>query len=170
MPNVTVKEYADHRGVTERQVRRYLADEMIPPEALSKKGRFILIDMEKADRILDQAVMSSKIVSPRTPRPRIMAQVAKKGGTSGLDFTEARTLKERYKAALLRIQLDKETGKLVEAEAVRIAAFNKGRQLRDVLLNIPPRLSPVLAAESDQQKISNILSSEIRAALDELSR
>lgn len=170
MPKVTVKQYAEHRDLTERQVRRYLADGMIPPAALSKKGRFILIDTERADRILDKAVMSSKIVSPRTPQPQVMAQVAKKGGTAGLDFTEARTLKERYKAALLKIQLDKETGKLVDAEAVKVAAFNKARAVRDALLNIPDRISPILAAERDEKKVSDILTKEIRTALEELSR
>ena len=170
MPKVTVKEYAGHRGVTERQIRRYLSDGMIPPAALSKKGRFILIDTDKADRILDKAVLSSKVVSPRTPQPQVMERVAKKGGTSGLDFTEARTLKERYKAALLKIELDEKTGRLVDSEAVKVAAFNKARAVRDSLLNIPDRISPILAAEKDQMKVADILTREIRTALEELSR
>ena len=170
MSKVTVREYAGHRGVTERQVRRYLADGMIPPAALSKKGRFILIDTERADRILDKAVMSSKIVSPRTPQPQVMAQVAKKGGTSGLDFTEARKLKERYRAALLKIELDEKTGRLVDAEQVKVAAFGKARAVRDALLNVSDRIGPILAAESDQTKVSDILTKEIRTALEELSK
>ncbi len=170
MPKVSVKEYAGHRGVTERQIRRYLSDGMIPPAALSKKGRFILIDTDKADRILDKAFLSSKVVSPRTPRPQVMARISKKGGTSGLDFTEARTLKERYKAALLKIELDEKTGRLVDSEAVKVAAFNKARAVRDSLLNIPDRISPILAAEKDQMKVADILTREIRTALEELSK
>lgn len=170
MPKVTVKQYAEHRDLTERQLRRYLADGMIPPAALSKKGRIIQIDTDKADRILDKAVMSSKIVSPRTPQPKIMEKVAKKAGTSGLDFTEARTLKERYRAALLKIELDEKTGKLVDSETVKVSAFNKARSVRDSLLNISDRVAPILAAERDEKKVADILTKEIRTALEELSR
>ena len=98
------------------------------------------------------------------------ALTTEKAGTAGLSFHEARTLNERYKAALRKIELDEKTGRLVEAEQVKIAAFNKSRGIRDSLLNIPDRVAPILAAETDGFRISEILNQELKAALEELSR
>ena len=50
-----------------------------------------------------------------------------------------------------------------------MAAFTKGRTARDNLLNIPDRLAATLAAESDADKVHQILTGEIRKALDELA-
>jgi hypothetical protein len=52
---------------------------------------------------------------------------------------------------------------------VQVAAFTKGRTARDNLLNIPDRLAAQLAAESDADKVHQILTGEIRKALDELA-
>ena len=104
------------------------------------------------------------------PTEAQQAQVAAQAGTSGLSFQEARTLKERYRTAHLKIELDEKTGRLVEAEQVKQAAFNKARLIRDNLLNIPDRIAPILAAERDQGKVAEILTGEIRQALEELSK
>jgi hypothetical protein len=53
----------------------------------------------------------------------------------------------------------------VDADAVRVAAFNKARTTRDTLLNIPDRLSGVLAAESDARRVHALLSAEMRQML-----
>ena len=174
MVKATVKEYAKHRGITERSLRRYLAEGLIPEDAITRIGRIIQIDQAKADRFLDKSVTTRNELLgkslPSRPTPAEQAETVKQAGTSGLSFTEARTLAQRYKAALLKIELDEKTGRLVDAEAVRVAAFNKGRAVRDALLNIPDRISPILAAESNQQKVSDILTREIRTALEELSK
>ena len=170
----TVKEYAKHRGITERSLRRYLAEGLIPEDAISKAGRVIKIDQAKADRFLDKNIVTRKELlgksSPTKATPEEKTRTIEQAGTSGLGFHEARTLAQRYKAALLKIELDQKTGRLVDAEAVRVAAFNKGRAVRDSLLNIPDRISPILAAEKDQMKVADILTREIRTALEELSR
>ena len=62
-----------------------------------------------------------------------------------------------------------EAGKYVDADEVKVAAFNKARIVRDGLLNIPDRLAALLAAESDEHKVHKLLASEIRAVLEEQS-
>ena len=62
-----------------------------------------------------------------------------------------------------------ETGKYVDADDVKVAAFNKAREVRDSLLNITERLAAVLAAESDERRVHQIMIDEIRSALEALT-
>ena len=50
-------------------------------------------------------------------------------------------------ARLAKIDFEERSAKLVSADEVKVAAFNRFRQFRDGMLNIPDRLAAVLAAE-----------------------
>ncbi len=52
---------------------------------------------------------------------------------------------------------------------MQVAAFTRGRTVRDNLLNIPDRLAATLAAETDVDRVHHLLSVEIRKALEELA-
>ena len=60
-------------------------------------------------------------------------------------------------------------GVLIRTEAVRSAWANKITAARDALLQIPSRLAPVLAAEADMERITELLEAELRQALMQLS-
>jgi hypothetical protein len=47
--------------------------------------------------------------------------------------------------------------------------FRAVRQVRDAMLNIPPRVSGILAAERDQARVFEIITKEIHQALEELA-
>ena len=68
-----------------------------------------------------------------------------------------------------RIKLQRIAGELVPVERVQKDFFEMARRVRDGLLNLPPRLSGVFAAESNQEKIFESLTKEIHAVLTELS-
>ena len=57
----------------------------------------------------------------------------------------------------------------IRADEYEEAAFEKGRQVRDAILNIPDRISAIIAAESDAKKTYEILRTELETALMELS-
>jgi hypothetical protein len=48
---------------------------------------------------------------------------------------------------------------------VQSAAFNRYRQYRDAMLNIPDRLAAACAAETDPTAIKNMLVNEIMCAI-----
>ena len=60
-------------------------------------------------------------------------------------------------------------GLVIRADAVRAAWAAKVTTARDALLQIPSRLAPVLAAESDLIKTTQLLEDAVRQALAELS-
>ncbi len=92
------------------------------------------------------------------------------GGVFGASqYTKARAVREHYQARLAKIEYEERTGKLVSKDEVQVAAFNKFRQFRDHMLNIPDRLAAILAAETEAAKCYEILATEIRKALNEFA-
>lgn len=174
MIKVKVEDYAQHRKITARSVWRHLASGLIPESAVIREGRRLFIDQAKADKALGAITSRKEILGKpaKTAEPTDQEKVktAAQGGTSGPSFHEARTVKERYKAALLKIELDEKMGALVDSEQVKLTAYNAARQVRDALLNIPTRISAILAAESDQNRVAEILTGEIRQALEALTK
>jgi hypothetical protein len=176
MLKVTVREYAKHRGITERSARRYLSDGLIPEPAIIREGRFLFINQTAADKALNSSLTTRRQLLEGKPLPsagkaaqKVKIETVQKGGTTGLSFHDARTLAQRHKTALLKIELDEKTGRLVDAEQVKVSAFNRARQVRDSLLNIPDRISPILAAEREERTVSAMLVKEIKIALEELT-
>ncbi len=168
MIKVSIEDFAKHRGLTGRSVRRYIAEEVIPEEAIIRERHRVFIDQGKADKFLNKHIVPRKKLLEATKVDA--AQIIEKAATSGLSFHEARTLKERFTAGLRKLELDERSGKLIDAEAVKLAAFNKARAVRDALLNISDRIAPILAAESDETKVNAILMAEIRNALEDLAK
>lgn len=76
----------------------------------------------------------------------------------------------KERACLARLEREEIEGQIVRAEEVRKGAFNTARAVRDGLLNIPHRVAPILAGESDPNQVASILNREIREALEEISR
>jgi hypothetical protein len=139
-------------------VSRLVREGMLPADG---KG---LIDPDEADRALNarreparparrQPTMPGRQDQPATPR----------GGTElSTLLLKARTKTEVEKGRLLEHKAKVEAGKFVDADEVKVAAFNKGRIVRDALLNIAARVAPLLAAESDERACFELIDHEIR--------
>lgn len=89
---------------------------------------------------------------------------------SGPSFAQARAVRETYQARIAKIIYEEKIGKLVDASAVKLKAFETARTVRDFILNIPNRISAELAAETDPVKIHALLTKELNESLDELAR
>jgi hypothetical protein len=89
-------------------------------------------------------------------------------------FIQARTWSERYKAAERKLNYEIKQAKWVSKAQVRDESFKAGRILRDALLNIPPRVAAVMAAEFgidiDEHAVLRILHREHENALKEFIR
>ena len=94
----------------------------------------------------------------------------KKNEGQGDSFIEARTESERYRASEKKLNYEIKQGKWIPKAQVRDDSFKAGRIFRDAMLNIPPRVSAILAAETDEHKIGRILIKEIEQGLKEIVR
>lgn len=90
-------------------------------------------------------------------------------GVSDRGYTAARAMREAFAAKTAKLEYERLSGKLIEADEVRRGAFETGRRVRDTILSIPDRLSPILAGLTDVNEIHRALTIELRAALEALS-
>ncbi len=160
MALVSLRAYAKHRGVSLAAVQKAIHSGRITPNANG------LIDTERADaewRAKTRPGQRRARAAPALPRDTAESPAA------GLDYFRARAIRESYLARLAKIEFEERIAKLVDRDEVQVAAFTSGRTIRDNLLNIPDRLAATLAAETDVDRVHELLSAEIRKALEELS-
>jgi hypothetical protein len=171
---MTQAEYARHRGISRQAVSKAIRSGRI---VLTQDG---MIDPAAADaswrRNTDPSKPSNSVAgNPRgaVPRARRSVTQAHSVATSGLspgpDYHVSRAVRETYLAKLVRLEFEVKTGKLIDAEESRHAAFQDNRRVRDLLLAIPDRTAAQLAACPDPAECHRLLAAEIRRACEELS-
>ena len=175
MEALSLRGYAKHRGVSLKGVQKALASGRIT------KREDGLIDPEASDlnwaRNTGPRPQPSHKSATASPHHNVQhhAEVpARESGDpnkieTGLEYSRARAVRESYLARLTKIDFEERSGKLVSRDEVQIAAFNKFRQFRDRMLNIPDRLAAEAAAESDSSRVHELIAIEIRKALLEFS-
>ena len=156
------KELAAKLGVSTRTIDRWVRAGM-PSEGVAGGRRFNLTAV-KAWAVESSLGMTVRINSPA-------ATGGEDGGQS--DNTEtyaaARTVRERYEALLSKAEYLKTIGNLVDAEAVRRAAFTTGRQAMQSIMSLRHRLDPLLSTEPDAHKRGLIWDKELRQICTEMA-
>lgn len=85
------------------------------------------------------------------------------------DHQMARTRREIAEANLAEMREAEERGDLIRVAAVKSTLATSFATARDALLQIPARMAPLLAADSDPVNVHNTLHSEIHQALQHLA-
>ena len=168
MALLSLRAYAKHRGVSLSAVQKAIRSGRISTTADGA------VDSEQADSEWNEKTRprqkrSSNVVAPVPTGSFAEAPRAEVGVAGGLDYFRARAVRENYLARLAKIEFEERTAKLISRDEVQVAAFTKARAVRDNLLNLPDRLAATLAAESDSDKVHQMLTEEIRKALDDLA-
>ena len=159
MAVMSQRAYARHRGVAVSTVQKAVATSRIPT---LPNGQ---IDSEIADA---QWTRNTQTQAPPVDRPSRQRD-DEPDALGGSQYTKARAVREHYQARLAKIDYEERISKLVSADEVQVAAFNKFRQFRDQMLNIPDRMAALLAAETEAAMCHQILDEEIRKALNEFA-
>jgi hypothetical protein len=181
------REYAKHAGLTQPRICQLLRAGKLRGAAVKTGGRWN-IDPKKADKALKENISPSKkrqgeFGARKTrgrrkpkrrskrekPTPEEKKWIAKTAGTEELSLHQAELLEKQYRAALKKLEYERASGVLIEAEQVKKAAFDKGRMLRDAFLNLKSKISPLLAIEANATEIDKLLDTEFRQILGELS-
>jgi hypothetical protein len=157
MSLITQSEWARRQGFSKQYVNKLL-----------KSGKIKLVN-----GMIDEGVANS--ILTRTRDPNLPLQRKGDGTYEQRNDMHDLLVKTKLKneierGKLLEAKVKSETGELISAEKVRQAMFAKGRIIRDGMMNIPDRISSLLASENDAAKTHEILSREIREVLTELSR
>lgn len=171
-PFVTQAEFARLQG----WVKSYVT-------ALKKEGRLVM-----NDGLVDVAASRARILETADPEKAAVAErhAAARAGTADplageddddeqvstkrVDYQEAKTRKEIANARLAEMEVERESGKLVEAAMVSAALADAGATLRSTLSNLPAIVAPMLATLSDETQIRLVLEEHIEQALSDLSQ
>jgi hypothetical protein len=159
MSLISQSEWAKRQGFSKQYANTLIKSGQIP---LSNG----LVDEERANAIL------ASIRNPNQPIRRKQSSEKRINPENDLPtlLLKTRIKNEVERGKLLEAKVKSEIGQLVSAEAVRNAMFAKGRIIRDGILNVPGRVSSLLATINDASKIHEILMKELREVLTELSR
>jgi hypothetical protein len=157
--------YAKHRGVTQAAVLKAIHEHRIK-ESVKRHGNGYQITVDLADQEW-AANTDSGSGFPAHAKNQIIV-TPEPDSDQPISYAEARAQHERFKARLAQLELEEREQKLVEAEAAKREAFRVARLVRDSMLNIPDRVAAELAAETNQFKVHQRLTHEIRRALEDL--
>ncbi len=183
-PYIGVVPFAAQVGMTSQYIRRLIKQGKITKSSLKTKGKRKLIDPEKALIDIENNISH---VSRRSPKakpiglvsepqatqaksePEKKATIISAAGLSNATLSEAQTIKERYAAALKKLEYEKNSNKLVKVSDIQKEAFTMARLTRDSILSVVDRVSAVLAAETDEKVVADILRDELLQALELLA-
>lgn len=167
---VSLTEYSRRRGVSHEAVRKAVkVGRLSKSVVFGPTGKARLIP-EIADQEWVANTDSAQQRVPAVPPPRQPAPDPDPGPPEQrtATFQQARTMREAYMARLAKLEFDEKAGQLVRADAVKNEAFKVARVVRDSLLNIPDRIAAELANETNQFKVHQRLTHEIRRALEDM--
>lgn len=111
-------------------------------------------------------------IAARKAEPSLPASVEATipdGNAAGETFDKARTRREISDANRSEMEVAELCGLLIRIDAVKVSLATTFTTTRESLLQIPSRLAPLLAADSDPASVQNILHAEIHNALHQLS-
>lgn len=181
---VSALQYAKIRGCSEFSVRSAiergdLHGSLVVHEKTKGKNAKVLIDVEKANkewpvgpRELD-AKNKDKLKEDRKELEQLAGDLLQeeknkeeqKEVPTAIRYNLARALREEANAKMADLKLKQAAGELIEVDKIRELAFKAGRIVRDQILTIPDRISSDLAAETNQFKVYQTLSEELKSAL-----
>jgi hypothetical protein len=167
MTLLSQRAYAKSRGVSPQYVNKLVLQGKIP----TVEGK---INPVKADAAIERGRDPAHDLQRKQPVPAVPSGTGtrvqvREQSPGSVSFLQARTVREQIKAKLDKLEYDRRTGKLVEAEKVKEAAESAFKNTRDRLLILPRSLSAALAATSKPAEAEQILTDAIFNALQGLS-
>ena len=145
MALITQAEWARRQGISREAVRKQV-----------QRGQLHLVD-GKVDEIQAQ-----KDILKNNRDKKVSAS------TKEL-LLQAKLENEIERGRILKLERLEKEQSLISADKVKETLFRKGRVIRDAMLNLPDRVSSVVATMQDAGEIHILLTKEIRAILEELS-
>ena len=152
-------EYARHRHCSREAVRNAVASGRITTFGPDK-----LIDPELADaqwqrntRVRVRSASADKTIPAANVPPVAAVSVS---------YDEARRRRELAEASMAEMKQEELSGDLIRVDVITRHLAQKIATMRDAFLQIPLRLAPVIAAETDQATIHTLLETEIVRAME----
>jgi hypothetical protein len=153
--------YAKHRGCNVSLVNRW-----------AKAGRLAIgpdgkIDADASDKALAASMDRTRGgVGGGGAHTQAMRHEATAAPAATNRMTEAKIAAAVYDAKRKKLDFDRSVGAVIEAHAAESAAIDAFESLRRAIQQVPDRIAPAVAAETDARKVHGMLSAEYNAVLE----
>lgn len=169
-PKLTESGLARLLGVSRQAVHELVKRGIISKDAAG------LIDVAQAQAALANSVHPSsktaaalQSTAPPSTSPAATTPPENGQNVEVTSYHVAKTLREAAEAQMARLKLAEMQGDVIRIAAVQTQLATVFATVRDALLQIPARMAPVLAAETDPVAVHNVLHAEIHQALQHLA-
>lgn len=183
--HIGVVEFAKQIDKTPQYVRRLIKQGKISKSSLKTEGKRKLIHPQKALIDLENNIshVNKKPKKTKQSEPKKETQkrttenvvaeaiedhlgIVSAAGLKTASLADAQKIKERFSAALKKLEYEEKSGSLVKATIVEKEAFEIARLTRDGIMAVVDRSAAVLAAETDEKVVADILRDELSQALE----
>lgn len=175
--NLSIRAYARHRGVTHRAVQKAIIagritrspDGLLNPTAVDRQWASNTDETKSRNSVSGNPKWRRRPGDPSLPASSDHSTTGQPGPSPAESgYLKARAVREGYSARLAKLDFELRSGSVISVDVVRVTAFNLARRCRDMLLNIPDRISPILAGCSDSSEVHRLLTAEIQRVCAEL--
>lgn len=173
---LTYRAYARHRGCALSTVQLAIKSGRIDDAVMEVEGKK-LISVDLADKLWLENTDLSQVrgkdygLDPdKKKRAKKQKQEAEDNEQKGPNYQQNRAIREAYAARMAKLNFEKQSGRLLETKKVEEYIFKIHSRARNSLLNLPDKLGPKLASETDINKILDILNREIEAVCNHFSK
>ena len=161
-----------HNEVANKRVRAIVLGEIlgVAHQSIAALVRRGIIDRGE-DGLYDVDECKARILASVGPSGKTAKKLMneERPDTEAANYQESRALREAAEAAIAQIKLAELRGEVIRLDAIRSTWAAKISSVRDGILQIPARVAPRLAAESDLVAITTMLEIELRQVLGQLS-
>jgi hypothetical protein len=167
---ISIRAYARMRGCAKSAVEKAIKTKRITP---LPDGT---IDPERANAEWAKNTFAGHTLNrkPAGPTPRGgTAMPPPEPGPSGdpvAAYLRARAVNETFKAKVSQMEYEERAGKLIPAVRASEYAASFSAIVKDGLMAMPDRLSPMLAAVDDEKAIHRMLAAEVSALLRKMGK
>jgi hypothetical protein len=166
---ISIRAYARMRGCAKSAVEKAIKTKRITP---LPDGT---IDPERADQEWAKNTFAGHTLNREqaAPAPRSSSALPPEPGPSGdpvAAYLRARAVNETFKAKVSQMEYEERAGKLIPAARASEYAASFSAIVKDGLMAMPDRLSPMLAAVADERAIHRMLVAEVSALLRKVSK
>ena len=169
MMGISLRAYARMRGCSLPAVQKAIASKRITtlPDGS--------IDPERANQEWAKNTFAGQTVNrtaAAAPKERVspMPEPPAATGDPVAQYLRARAVKTSFEARTAQLEYEERAGKLIPAARAAEYAATFSSIVKDGLMAMPDRLSPMLAAVDDEKAIHRMLVAEVSAALRKVSK
>lgn len=173
--DLTISQYARHRGCDEKAVRKAIAEGRITALEVDGKKRIdaAVADIQWAKNTRARADSGARTSAqgPGAGRGRGAGRgPADDDSDDGEDYYRDRARRERVELARAELALAKDKKSVLDREQALQAVFTRFRELRDAGLVLGRRIAPVLAPLTDEREIRVQIDRAVAELFDTFAR